>query len=77
MAAADLLGSCALVSKGSRVKKTAPEFGAFVKVAPEKPAKFTAWAMPGTLSAVSTTWRLTASVRASEAPLGSCVTTIR
>jgi len=77
MAAADFLGSRARVSNGSSGRKIAPELGALVKVAPEKPAKFTACATPGTSRAMSTTWRLTASVRASEAPPGSCVTTIR
>ena len=33
--------------RGSRRRR--PALGALVKVAPEKPAKFTAWAMPGTL----------------------------
>jgi len=39
MAAADFFGSRARVSNGSSARKTAPEFGALVKVAPEKPAK--------------------------------------
>jgi hypothetical protein len=77
IAAALFLGSRARTSNGSSGRNIAPEFGALVKVAPEKPAKFTAWTTPGTCKAVSTTCRLTASVRASEAPLGSCVTTIR
>ena len=55
----------------------APELGALVKVAPEKPTMFTAWATPGTVNAVSTTRRFTSSVRASAAPPGSCVTMIR
>ena len=38
---------------------------------------FTALEMPGVLSAISTARRLTASVRASAAPGGSCVTMIR
>ena len=77
MAAADFFGSRARSSNGSRGRNTAPEFGALVKVAPEKPAKLTACATPGTFSAMSTTRLLTASVRASEAPAGSCVTTMR
>ena len=36
----------------SSVTKIAPAFGALVKVAPEKPTMFTAWAMPGTFSAI-------------------------
>ena len=77
IAAADWCGSWARFSNGSSVTKTAPAFGALVKVAPEKPTMFTACATPGTFSAISTARRLTSSVRASEAPGGSCVTMMR
>ena len=77
MAAADLRGSFARCSAGSSVRKTAPAFGALVKVAPEKPTMLTAWATPGVASAMSTMRRDAASVRASDAPEGNCVTMIR
>ena len=84
--AASLPNSCALDRRrrlariaaraprtASSTRKIAPAFGALVKVAPEKPTMFTACATPGIFSAMSTARRLTASVRASEAPGGSCV----
>ncbi len=77
IAPADLAGSLARSANGSSTTKTAPALGATVKVAPEKPTTFTAIETPGTLSAISTARRLTASVRASEAPGGSCVAMIR
>ena len=54
-----------------------PELDALVKVAPEKPTRFTACTTPGTCSASSETRRLTASVRSSAAPPGSCITAMR
>ena len=42
---------------GVQPRKTAPAFGALVKVAPEKPTKFTAPATPGVSSARSTARR--------------------
>jgi hypothetical protein len=57
--------------------KTAPEFGALVKVAPSKPANGTACTMPGVSSAILVTWRTTASVRASDEPGGSWITVMR
>ncbi len=77
IAAADCRGSFARSSNGSSVTKIAPAFGALVKVAPEKPTMFTACAMPGIFSAISTARRLTSSVRASDAAGGNCVMMIR
>ena len=77
MTVADLRGSEARSANGSSVTKMAPAFGAVVNVAPENPTMFTAWATPGTPSAMSAALRLTASVRPSEAPGGSCVTMIK
>ena len=65
MAAADFCGSFARASNGSSTTNTAPELGALVNVAPEKPTKLAAWTMPGTWRAVSTARRFTSSVRAS------------
>ena len=77
IAAADFLGSRARSSNGSSTMNTAPALGALVKVAPENPTMLTPCATPGVSSAISTTLRLTASVRASEAAGGSCTTPIR
>src|SRR5437773_1199255 len=67
MTVADLRGSEARSANGSSVTKMAPAFGAVVNVAPENPTMFTAWATPGTPSAMSAALRLTASVRPSAA----------
>jgi len=77
MAAADWFGSLARWSNGASTRKIAPEFGALVKVAPEKPTMFTAPSTPGVCRARSTARRLTASVRASEAPGGNCTMVMR
>ena len=77
MPAADWFGSLARFSNESSTRKTAPAFGALVKVAPEKPTMFTAPTTPGIFSAMSTARRFTSSVRASDAPGGNCATTIR
>ena len=77
IAAADWFESLARSLNGASTRKIAPEFGALVKVAPEKPTMFTAPKTPGVCKARSTTWRLTASVRASEAPGGNCTTVMR
>ena len=77
IAGADFAGSLARAANGSSTRNMVPEFGALVKVAPEKPTKFTARATPGTVLAISVIRRLTASVRPSAAPPGSCATTIR
>ena len=77
MPLAESSGSRPRFSNESSTTKIAPEFGALVNVAPEKPTMFTALEMPGVLSAISTARRLTASVRCSAAPGGNCVTMIR
>ncbi len=77
IAPADWCGSLARSSNGESTAKMAPALGASVNVAPEKPTTFTALETPGTFSAISTARRLTSSVRASEAPGGSCTTMIR
>ena len=64
------MGSLARFSHGSSVRKMAPELGALVKVAPEKPTKLTPCSTPGVLSASSIARRWTSSVRASDAPGG-------
>ncbi len=69
-------GSAARFSNGSSTRNSAPAFGALVKVAPEKPTMFTAWATPGTPSAISSARCCTASVRASDAPGGNWTTTM-
>ncbi len=63
-------------SKGLKGTKTAAALVALVKVAAEKPAKATALRAPGVSRAMSETRRTTASVRDSDAPSGSCTTTI-
>ena len=68
---ADWRGSRARFSNGSSIRKIAPELGALVKVAPEKPTTLTPWATPGTPSAMSSARCCTASVRASDAAGGS------
>ena len=73
----DLRGSRARSWNGSSTRKIAPEFGALVKVAPDKPTMFTAPMTPGVSSDRSTARRITASVRWSEEAGGSCATTIR
>ena len=64
-------------SKGSRGEKIAPAFDALVKVAPSNPAKATACCTPGVARIASVARRITASVRASEAPGGSATTVMR
>ena len=50
---------------------------ALVKVAPEKPAKATAFFTPGVSSMISVARRMTSSVRVSDAPSGVWMTTMR
>ena len=64
-------------SKGASVLKMAPALDALVKVAPSNPAKATVWATPGTLRSSSLARRITASVRAREAPGGRVTTVMR
>ena len=65
-------------SNGFRVTKTAPEFGALVKVAPSKPAKPAVWAVPSTDRAMlASTSRTTLSVRSIDEPGGSWIAVIR
>lgn len=63
-------------SKLSKGVKITPEFEALVKVAPLKPAKATASLTPGTSRIIADARWTTASVRSSEAPSGSWMTTI-
>jgi hypothetical protein len=72
-----LLSGVLRLSKGSRPKKTMPSFGAAEKPAIDRPGKATESMMPGTLSAMALISRITASVRSSEAPAGSCAMPIR
>ena len=65
------------LSNGARPKKTMPSFGAAEKPAIDRPGKATESTMPGTFSAMSLMRRITASVRSSEAPAGSCAMPIR
>ena len=58
-------------SNGLSVTKTTPELGAFVNVAPSKPAKATAFATPGRDSRISDALRTTRSVRSRLEPGGS------
>ena len=58
-------------SNGFKVTKTTPEFGAFVNVAPSKPANETAWPTPGRDNRISDALRTVASVRSRLAPGGS------
>jgi hypothetical protein len=76
IAGADWCGSLARFWKESSTRNSAPELGALVKVAPEKPTMFMAWAMPGTPNAISSARCCTASVRDSDAPGGNCTTTM-
>ena len=64
------------LSKSLNGAKITPALLALVKVAPEKPAKATASCTPGVLRMISEAFWITASVRSSEAPSGSCTTTI-
>ena len=64
-------------SNGARPAKIAPALEALVKVAPSKPAKATSCSTPGTVLRISLAWRITLSVRSSEAPGGSCTTVMR
>ena len=57
-------------SNGFKVTKMTPELGAFVKVAPSKPANVTACATPGRDSRISDALRTTRSVRSRLAPGG-------
>ena len=61
---------------GVKRVKIAPALGALVKVAPENPENATALHTPGVFKRISVARRMTASVRASEAPSGSCTTTM-
>jgi hypothetical protein len=63
--------------KGLRTAKMADEFEAFVKVAPEKPAKADASFTPGVLLMTSIARLVTSSVRDSDDPSGVCTTAIR
>ena len=67
----------ALSRTASSTRKIAPAFGALVKVAPEKPTMLTAPTHARRLQRDIDHLRLTASVRASDAPGGNCTTTIR
>ena len=73
-----LAGRPALVrsSKGCSAAKIAAAFEALVKVAPEKPAKATAFFTPGVWSMISVARRVTSSVRESDAPSGVWMTTM-
>jgi len=77
IAGADCAGSLARSENGASPTKIVPELGALVKVAPEKPTRFTACTTPGTCIASSETRRFTASVRSSAAPPGNCITATR
>ena len=77
MPAADSFGSRARSAQSSRIRNTAPEFGALVNVAPLNPTMLTAWAIPGVCRQISTTRRWTSSVRAKDAPGGNCSTPIK
>ena len=77
MASADRLGSPARLANGSSTRNIAAALGELVKVAPEKPTISMAWATPGVASEMSEARRATASVRASDAPGGNCMTAIR
>ena len=63
-------------SKGPKRANTTAAFEAFVKVAPEKPAKATAFVTPGVLRMMSVAFWSAASVRESDAPSGVWMTTI-
>ena len=58
-------------SKGANTAKMAATFAALVRVAPEKPTKVTACAIPGVSRAMREASRVTASVRSRLAPSGS------
>jgi hypothetical protein len=60
--------------KSSSGKNTAPELGLLMKPLADRPGKATECLMPGTFMAMSLIWRMTASVRSSEAASGSCTT---
>ena len=62
---------------GFSPKKITPALGALVKVAPSSPAKPTDTFTAGLRSEMAIAWRITASVRCSELPGGSCTTPIR
>ena len=64
-------------SNGFSVTKTAPEFGALVKVAPSNPAKPAVWAVPSTERASLVTSRTTLSVRSIDDPGGSWIAVMR
>ena len=68
--------AASLSSKESKAAKITPALLALVKVAPEKPAKATASLTPGVFWMISDACRITSSVRDSEAPSGSCTTTM-
>ena len=72
-----LIDGSVRLSKSARPKKTMPSLGAAEKPAIDKPGKATESTMPGTLSAIELICRMTASVRSSEAPAGSCAMPIR
>ncbi len=54
-----------------------PALGAFVKVAPSKPANATAWATPGRDSRISDALRTTWSVRSRLEPGGSVIAVMK
>ncbi|MCY1535317.1 hypothetical protein D9M68_707170 [compost metagenome] len=64
-------------SKGLSVTNTMPALELLVKPLMDRPGKAMALCTPGSFKAISLMRRITASVRSSEAPLGSCVKPIR
>lgn len=64
-------------SNGLSVTKTMPALALLVKPLIDSPGNAMAWSTPGCFSAMSVMRRITASVRSSDAPLGSCAKLIR
>ncbi|KAG1317806.1 hypothetical protein G6F63_015508 [Rhizopus arrhizus] len=64
-------------SKGLSVTNTMPALELLVKPLIDRPGNAMADCTPGSFRAMSLMRRITASVRSSEAPLGSCVKPIR
>ena len=64
-------------ANGRNGMKITPALGALVKVPPSKPAKATEFCTPGCCRMIAEARRITASVRASDAPGGSWNTAIR
>ncbi len=54
-----------------------PAFELLVKPLTDRPGKATALSTPGCFSAIELIWRITSSVRSSEAPSGNCAKAIR